>query len=271
MKKPKKQAADVLVFEAGLATTLDAARALIMTGQVIAEGDRGQSSRVEKPGDRLDPRCSFRLTHQRTNTRRFVSRGGLKLEHALETLAIDVSSKTAIDVGIGSGGFTDCLRQRHAAWVYGVDVGYGQVAWRIRNDPRVVLLERTNLRHVDSALLARAADTATLPPGQNRAGAPTLAVIDASFISLTTVIATLTEQLPTVTEMVALIKPQFECPREALDGGVVVEEAERQAAVDRVHRAAHALGWETRGLVESPILGRDGNVEYLTWLRRATP
>ncbi|MBK8013732.1 MAG: TlyA family RNA methyltransferase [Deltaproteobacteria bacterium] len=270
-KTPKKQAADVLVFEAGLAETIEAARALIMTGHVIAEGDRGQMRRVEKPGDRLDPRSSFRLAHQQAHTGRFVSRGGLKLEHALRAFDLDVTAKTAIDVGIGSGGFTDCLLQREAAWVYGVDVGYGQVAWRIRNDPRVVLLERTNLRHLDAAMLLSAAEASAARSGRPPAGAPTFAVIDVSFISLTTVVAAITVQLPSITEMVALIKPQFECPREALEGGVVTGPEPRRAAIDRVHGTADDQGWARHGLVESPILGRDGNVEYLTWLHRAAP
>jgi len=180
----------------------------------------------------------------------FVSRGGLKLEHALKEFQIDAAGRTALDVGASTGGFTDCLLQHGAAKVYAVDVSYGPLAWKLRQDPRVVVLERTNIRNLTAEKL--------------KAGTPDLAVIDVSFISLTKVLPVVYNLLADKAEVVALIKPQFEAKREQVPrGGVIKDQAVRDETVERIKGAALATGFQVAGLTRSPIEGAEGNVEYL--------
>lgn len=186
--------------------------------------------------------------------RRFVSRGGEKLEAALEAFGIDVTGMRALDVGASTGGFTDCLLQRGAAAVTAVDVGYGQLDWRLRNDPRVTVLERTNFRHLPDNAFPEAFD---------------LIVIDTSFISLRTILARATAYLVPGGRIVALVKPQFEAGRERLErGGVVRDPAVHRAVLHEVREAAAALHVPIGGLIASPLRGPAGNREFLIELRR---
>jgi 23S rRNA (cytidine1920-2'-O)/16S rRNA (cytidine1409-2'-O)-methyltransferase len=186
---------------------------------------------------------------------RYVSRGGDKLAKALEVFAIPVAGRICLDGGISTGGFTDCLLQAGAALVYGVDVGYGQADWGLRNDPRVILKERANLRYMTAAELY--GDSARAD----------LAVVDVSFISLDKILPALWELLVPPREAVLLVKPQFEVGRERVGKkGVVRDSATQADAIFQVWKAATALGWQQRGLTWSPLLGPAGNIEYLLWL-----
>jgi 23S rRNA (cytidine1920-2'-O)/16S rRNA (cytidine1409-2'-O)-methyltransferase len=185
----------------------------------------------------------------------FVSRGGLKLEHALKEFKIDVRGKTAIDVGAATGGFTDCLLQNGAAKVYTVDVSYGQLAWKLRQDPRVKVRERKNIRYLTLDDLGLTTSNIEL------------GVIDVSFISLTKVLPLVYNLLAEPATVVALIKPQFEARRDQVPrGGVIKEQAVRDETVARIKKHAGEIGFKLGGLTQSPIEGADGNVEYLIWL-----
>jgi 23S rRNA (cytidine1920-2'-O)/16S rRNA (cytidine1409-2'-O)-methyltransferase len=187
----------------------------------------------------------------------FVSRGGEKLAKALATFDIEVGDRICLDGGISTGGFTDCLLQAGAKQVYGIDVGYGQVAWSIRQDERVVLRERTNLRHLKAEELYR--------PDQPY---PDLGVADVSFISLTKVLPALWQLLQAPREVLLLVKPQFEVGREKVGKKGVVRDVNVQAeAIAQVLRSAQDLGWGYCGLTWSPLLGPAGNIEYLLWLK----
>ncbi|ALC16819.1 TlyA family rRNA methyltransferase/putative hemolysin [Desulfuromonas soudanensis] len=184
----------------------------------------------------------------------YVSRGGLKLEKGLESFAIAVSGRVAIDVGASTGGFTDCLLQRGAVQVYAVDVGYGQLAWKLREDPRVVNLERTNIRDLTADTLG---------------ATPSLAVIDASFISLDKVLPATLPLLTPGGEVLALIKPQFEVGRGQVGKGGVVRDPDQHAGVvEKVRESAASLGCRVLGVVESPLLGPKGNREFLIHLQK---
>jgi 23S rRNA (cytidine1920-2'-O)/16S rRNA (cytidine1409-2'-O)-methyltransferase len=186
--------------------------------------------------------------------RRFVSRGGEKLERALDVFGVDARGIRALDVGASTGGFTDCLLQRGAAQVVAVDVGYGQLDWRLRNDPRVIVLERTNFRHLDDGALGEPFD---------------LVVIDTSFISLRTIVARAVRELKPGGAVVALVKPQFEAGRERLGAGGVVRDPEVHRAVLReIREAMELVGLRTVDLTSSPLLGPAGNREFLALLRR---
>lgn len=186
---------------------------------------------------------------------RYVSRGGEKLAKALEVFAISITERICLDGGISTGGFTDCLLQAGAAKVYGIDVGYGQADWGLRNDPRVILKERTNLRYMTAAELYGDSTLADL------------AVVDVSFISLDKILPALWELLAPPREAVLLVKPQFEVGRDRVGKkGVVRDSATQADAIFQVWKAAIALGWEERGLTWSPLLGPAGNIEYLLWL-----
>ena len=250
---------DKLLVDRGLVASRERARALVMSGAVLV---RGQPE--TKPGTLLDPAVEITLREQ---DHPYVSRGALKLIKGLDAFSIDPSGKIALDIGASTGGFTDVLLQRGATRVYAIDVGYGQLAWQLRQDPRVVVLERTNVRNMDLALV----------PDE-----PDLAVIDVSFISLTLVLPRIAELLcapPRGAELnrpsagkpiVALVKPQFEVGKELVGkGGVVRDEAIRRSAVDKIRTWANANGFIAGEDVESPITGPAGNVEYLLLLRTA--
>lgn len=245
-EKTGKERADKLVFERGLADSREKARALIMAGQIVA-GDH----LVEKPGQMLPVAIDIR---SKGDVCPYVSRGGLKLAKALDEFGICVDGKTAIDVGASTGGFTDCLLQNGAARVIAVDVGYGQLAWKLRQDERVVNLEKTNIRHLSPEALPFL---------------PEVAVIDASFISLDKVLPGTLRLIADDGEIVALIKPQFEVGKGQVGkGGVVRDEAKHRQVVESVKELAGTLGLLVVGVVESPILGPKGNKEFLIYLRK---
>jgi 23S rRNA (cytidine1920-2'-O)/16S rRNA (cytidine1409-2'-O)-methyltransferase len=220
------------------------ARSLIMEGRVRVGGEP-----ASKAGQRVREDAEIIVDQPR----KYVSRGGEKLEAALDAFAIDVSGMHALDVGASTGGFTDCLLQRGAAHVTAVDVGYGQLDWRLRNDARVTVLERTNFRHLPDDAFARPFDAI---------------VVDASFISLRTLLARAGGYLAAGGRIIALVKPQFEAGRERLGrGGVVREPAVHRAVLREVRDAADALGLPVAGLIASPLRGPAGNREFLLELR----
>jgi len=240
---------DKVLVDRGLVGSRERARALVMTGNVLV---RGQPQ--TKPGTLVDPAIEIALKQE---DHPYVSRGALKLAKGLDVFGIDPTGMVALDIGASTGGFTDVLLRRGAAKVYAIDVGYGQLAWSIRNDPRVVVLERENVRNMDLALVPEPCD---------------LAVIDVSFISLTLVLPRVAELLraPAGKPIVALVKPQFEVGREQVGkGGVVRDEAARRGAVEKIRTWAAANGFTAHEDVESPITGPAGNVEYLILLRTA--
>ena len=241
-----KERIDKILVERGLVTSRERARALILAGQVLVE-----ENVVDKAGTQIFCEAEIRL---KTADIPYVSRGGLKLEKALSEFPILVEGVVAIDVGASTGGFTDCLLQYGATRVYAVDVGYGQLDWKLRSDDRVVNLERTNIRHLDASSLG---------------DKPVLAVIDASFISLEKVLPPTLQLLTADAQIVALIKPQFEVGRgEVGKGGVVRDQAKHEQVVERIRQFAVTSGCEVIGLTDSPLLGPKGNREFLIALQR---
>lgn len=235
---------DLLLVERGLAPTREKARALIMAGAVRSGG-----MRVEKAGALLPPDAPLEVAGP---PHPYVSRGGVKLAHALEAFGIAVAGRVCLDLGASTGGFTDCLLLAGAAFVIAVDVGAGLLDARLRADPRVHLLERTNVRHLTPADLPRT---------------PSLATADVAFISLTLILPVLPPLLASPREVVALVKPQFEVGRGQVGkGGVVREPEKHRAAVRKVAEAAAAAGFTVRGLTASPLLGPKGNREFLLHL-----
>ncbi|EGK86511.1 hemolysin A [Microcoleus vaginatus FGP-2] len=246
LKTLAKQRLDTLLVSLDLCSSRQQAQALIRTGKVSIN-----QQVVDKPGTEVDIAAKIQIKERS----RYVSRGGDKLAKALEVFAIPIAGRICLDGGISTGGFTDCLLQAGAALVYGVDVGYGQADWGLRNDPRVILKERTNLRYM----------TATELYGDSARA--DLAVVDVSFISLDKILPALWELLAPPREAVLLVKPQFEVGRERVGKkGVVRDSATQADAIFQVWKAATALGWQERGLTWSPLLGPAGNIEYLLWL-----
>jgi 23S rRNA (cytidine1920-2'-O)/16S rRNA (cytidine1409-2'-O)-methyltransferase len=240
-----KQRLDKLMLERGLAPSREKAQALIMAGQVVV-GDHA----VQKAGQQVSADVDIRIKGE---VMPYVSRGGLKLAKGLDACNIEVAGRIAIDVGASTGGFTDCLLQRGALTVYAVDVGYGQLAWKLREDPRVVVLEKTNIRHLQSDQLNPL---------------PDLAVIDASFISLNLVLPPTLALLTRPAEVVALVKPQFEVGKGAVGkGGIVRDPKLHDGVLANMERLAADLGAELLGICDSPITGADGNKEFLMGLR----
>lgn len=242
-----RQRVDKLLVDRGLVETRAKAQALIMAGKVYS-ADR----RIAKAGDTLPDDAPLELKGQ---DHPWVSRGGLKLAHALAEFGLDPVGAVAIDVGASTGGFTDVLLARGAAKVYAVDVGHGQLAWKLRNDPRVVVLERCNARHLSSAQIPEQVDWI---------------VCDASFIGLETVLPASLDLAKPQAVAVALIKPQFEVGRERVGKGGVVRDPVLHAEVCERIRAwfERQPGWAVIGLTESPILGPEGNKEFLIAARR---
>ena len=240
-----KERIDKLMVQQNLAGSRERARALILAGRVLVD-----EQTVDKVGTQVYLDACIRL---RGEDIPFVSRGGLKLARALEEFDLSVEGRVAIDVGASTGGFTDCLLQNGAAKVVAVDVGYGQLAWKLRDDTRVINLERTNIRH--------------LTPEQLGA-TPDLAVIDASFISLEKVLPSTLALLKPGSDIIALIKPQFEVGKGQVGkGGVVRDPEQHTQVVERIKLQSTALGCKVEGLCESPVLGPKGNREFLIHLR----
>jgi len=240
---------DKLLVDRGLVGSRERARALVMSGNVLVGGHA-----ETKPGTMLASDVEITLKEE---DHPYVSRGALKLVKGLDTFGIDPTGMVGLDIGASTGGFTDVLLRRGASRVYAVDVGYGQLAWSLRQDPRVVVLERENVRNMDLGLVPEPCD---------------IAVTDVSFISLTLVLPRIRELLrgPAGKPVIALVKPQFEVGRDAVGkGGVVRDEAARRGAVTKIRDWANANGYVAGADVESPITGPAGNVEYLLLLRTA--
>ena len=244
---------DVILVEHGLVSNLEKAKRLIMAGKVLVDGQKsdkpGKNFSVDSPLGRGRGWVSIEILEDMP----YVSRGGLKLEKALREFNIDVRSKVAIDVGASTGGFTDCLLQHGAKFVYAVDVGYGQLAWKLRNDTRVKVLERTNIRYVQRNDFDKLIE---------------LAAIDVSFISLRTILPVVAMLFNGNGEVVALVKPQFEASRHLVEKGGVVKDPEvhKQVIVELI-RYSTDNGFTVAGLTYSPITGPAGNIEYFIYLK----
>ena len=237
---------DRLLVDRGLAESRERAQVLIFAGQVLVNGQK-----QEKAGTLVAEDAALRIIGE---TPPFVSRGGLKLEAALKEFRITVEDKVALDVGASTGGFTDCLLQHGVKKVYAVDVGYGQMAWKLRQDSRVVTIERTNIRGIEPSLLPDPID---------------IAVVDVSFISLEKVIPAILKFLKREAEIIALIKPQFEVGKGHVGkGGIVRDEVARTDAVNRIVSFVREQGFDVKGVIPSPITGQDGNLEYLIYATR---
>lgn len=241
-----KERLDILLVERGLASSREKARALIMEGNVLVNG-----MPVTKAGSLVNPDAPIELKAKEIP---YVSRGGLKLEAALLHFGINLQGVIAMDVGSSTGGFTDCMLKKGALRVYCIDVGYGQLAWSLRNDSRVILLERTNIRYLEKERIHDMIDIAT---------------IDVSFISLRNVLPKVIEFVKENGEILALVKPQFEVGKgEVGKGGIVREEEKRMASVNSIREFAEGLGLTTEGVFQSPVPGQAGNREYFLHLRR---
>ena len=239
--KIRKHRLDRLLVERGLFESRERAQGLILAGQVLVNDQK-----VDKAGALVAGDADIRILGEQMP---YVGRGGLKLEAALREFKIEVSGKSALDVGASTGGFTDCLIQHGCVKVYAVDVGYGQLAWKLRQDPRVIAVDRVNIRAIDPALVPERVD---------------IAVIDVSFISLDKVIPSVLQFLKPGSDIIALIKPQFEVGRAMVGkGGIVRDEAARAAAVQNVVTVFREAGLDVKGVIPSPITGQDGNVEFL--------
>lgn len=221
------------------------ARSLIMAGNVLVDGVA-----VTKAGSLINTDSLIEIKEEMP----YVSRGGLKLEAALDHFRIDLIGMTVMDAGASTGGFTDCMLKRGAVRVYAVDVGYGQLSWQLRNDPRVTVIERTNIRKLPRDTINEELDFAT---------------IDVSFISLLKVLPKVKEFLKKGGEVLALIKPQFEVGKGEVDkGGVIRSEEKRRRAVTKVEEGVESMGFIVLGIFESPVKGQKGNIEYFIHMRR---
>ena len=240
----KRERIDKLLVERGLADSRTKAQAMVMAGVVLVD-----EQRVEKPSHQFDPNSSIRIKGNDDPSTRYVGRGGLKLEAALREFQVDVAGLICLDVGASTGGFTDCLLQNGARRVVAIDVGHNQIDWRLRNDPRVEVREGVNARYLQPQDFLQPFD---------------LAVMDVSFISATKVLPAIVPLVVAGGAIITLIKPQFEVGRgEVGGGGIVRDPAKRQRVIEEVNNAARELGLKVMQVIESPIAGAEGNVEYL--------
>jgi len=241
---------DKLLVDRGLTDSRTKAQALVMAGAVLVD-----EQLVRKPSELFDQNAKIRIKDDATS--RYVGRGGIKLEAALREFKLDVDKLLCIDVGASTGGFTDCLLQNGARRVVAIDVGHNQLDWKIRNDPRVEVREGVNARYLKPSDFDEQFDLAT---------------IDVSFISLTIILPAIRPLLPDGGCIVALIKPQFEVGKgEIGKGGIVKDPAQHQRVVQEINAAAESLGLQTAGVIESPIKGADGNVEFLALYEKEKP
>ena len=246
-----KMRLDVLLVERGLITSRERARAMILAGRVLVH-----EQKVDKAGAAFPADAPIRLLGE---DQPYVSRGGLKLAAALAHWPITVKGRACLDVGASTGGFTDCLLQHGAAQVTAIDTGFGQIAMKLHNDPRVRLLERTNARLLEPGSLAAGPGNAEL----------TLLVMDVSFISATLLLEPVFAAAPSLTEAVILVKPQFEAGREHVGkGGIVRDPEAHQLAIDKVAECVRSLGWQVVETITSPITGMEGNREFLLYARQ---
>ena len=240
----KRERIDRVLVERGLAESRTKAQAMVMAGVVLVN-----EQRVEKSSEQFASDAEIRIKHADDPTSRYVGRGGLKLEAALNAFRIDVRGAVCLDVGASTGGFTDCMLQNGAAKVFAIDVGHNQIDWRLRNDPRVEVREGVNARYLKPEDFPVSFD---------------LAAIDVSFISILKILPSVLPLLKPNASLIVLIKPQFEVGRADVgSGGVVRDEQKRIKAVDNVNAFASTLGLQIEGTIESPITGAEGNVEYL--------
>ena len=242
-----KERLDILLVERGLAGSRERAKRMIMAGEVLVDGQK-----VDKAGTTVKKEAEIRLLGSDIP---YVSRGGLKLAKAMDVFGLTMTGKTAADIGASTGGFTDCMLQNGALRVYAIDVGYGQLAWKLRTDERVVNMERTNIRNVTLDMLEGPIDFAS---------------IDVAFISLTKVLPVAYELLKENGEIAALIKPQFEAGRENVGKKGVVRDPEvHREVINKVVSFSRELGFAIKGLTFSPVKGPEGNIEYLVWLAKS--
>lgn len=243
--KPSKRRLDLLLVEKGLAQSRQRALALILAGDVCVDGER-----ITKAGTQVPVNCAIKITDRDIS---YVSRGGIKLEAALRAFNVDVTGLTCLDVGASTGGFTDCLLKHGAKHVIAVDVGYGQLHWKLRSDPRVKVIERTNIRHLDAGALPGRVD---------------LACIDVSFISLKIVVPSVLKFVKRPGHIICLIKPQFEVGKGMVGkGGVVRDIALHKAVIETLSWTFQGLNLRVLGVIPSPILGPKGNQEFLMHLQ----
>jgi 23S rRNA (cytidine1920-2'-O)/16S rRNA (cytidine1409-2'-O)-methyltransferase len=264
MAAAAKMRVDLLLVERGLVPSRERARALILAGRVLV-----REQKVDKPGATVPEDAPIRLLGDDPP---YVSRGGIKLAEALEHWKISVTGRHCLDVGASTGGFTDCLLQHGAARVTAVDTGFGQIAMKLRNDPRVRLLERTNARFLEPNSLA-SLDSDKIDSegggGFNPRIRLTLLVMDVSFISATLLLGPVFAAAPSLSEAVILVKPQFEAGRGNVGkGGIVRDPEAHQLAIDRVADCVRSLGWEVVETIPSPITGAEGNREFPLYARR---
>ncbi len=244
MKEPRNRL-DVELVRRGLAQTRQKAQALILAGQVMLDGRR-----VEKAGESVKEGAQIEVIEGLP----YVSRGGMKLKAAIDNFNISVSGLVCADIGASTGGFTDCLLKEGASKVYAVDVGYGLIDSRLREDPRVTVMERANFRHAGAGFFGELVDFAS---------------VDVSFISLRLILPPIIPNLRPGGSVVALVKPQFEVGRESVGkGGIVKDEDAREGAVREISEFAERIGFELLGRMESPVKGAKGNIEYLLYLSR---
>lgn len=243
-----KKRLDVLLTERGLAPSREKAKAIIMAGIVYVNNQKEDKAGATFPEEAV--------VEVRGQGLRYVSRGGLKLEKAMQCFPIDLKGRVCMDIGASTGGFTDCMLQNGASKVYAIDVGYGQLDWKLREDPRVVCMEKTNFRYVT-------------PGDLDPEAMPDFASVDVSFISLSKILPPAAAILPEGGEMVCLIKPQFEAGREKVGKkGVVRDPAVHEQVIESCLEIAVRAGFSVEGLSWSPIRGPEGNIEYLMYLRR---
>ncbi|MGC5324427.1 TlyA family RNA methyltransferase [Brevibacillus sp. SYSU BS000544] len=244
----KKERIDVLLVERGLFDTREKAKAAVMAGLVYIGTER-----CDKPGTKLPEDAQL---HVKGEVHPYVSRGGLKLEKAIRTFGVDLTDKVMMDIGASTGGFTDCALQHGARLVYAIDVGYGQLAWSLRQDPRVVVMERTNFRHMN--------------PEEFDQEKPDFASIDVSFISLRLILPVLHQFLKPQGEVLALVKPQFEAGKDNVGkNGIVRDPDIHHDVLVSVSSFAQTTGFDLAGISYSPITGGEGNIEFLLHLRKA--
>lgn len=248
----RRERIDKVLVERGLVESRTKAQALVMAGVVLVN-----EQRVAKPSDLVPTDAEIRVKGNEDPASRYVSRGGVKLESALRNFDIDVRDLVCLDIGASTGGFTDCLLQHGARRVVAVDVGHSQLDWRLRKDPRVVVREGVNARYLKPEDFESKFD---------------LAVMDVSFISATKVMPAIVDLLTDTGSLIVLIKPQFEVGRgEVGSGGIVRDPAKHARVVDEVNRVADELGFKIGGVIQSPIQGADGNVEFLALYLKSEP
>ncbi len=241
----RKERLDILVVEKKLAKSREHAKAMIMAGKVLVDGIP-----KDKAGLKISPDSKISV---KGDNLPFVSRGGIKLDHAIKNIPVNIKDMICLDIGASTGGFTDCLLQNGAKKVYAVDVGYGQLAWSLRQDKRVEVIERTNIRYMDFNTIGEKVDIIT---------------IDTSFISLKLVIPAAEKFMKKGTKVLALIKPQFEAGKERIGkGGIVRDENLRQDIINEIKSFFKQRGYDTGQIIESPIKGAKGNIEFIIFLR----